>query len=476
MIKKCEIALWLLLLLPVARLLATGPDNLMLQGQGKFLPITSGEIRAGIGRVVITPSLPMWMTGYADRHQPANGVVHDLWAKALAVKDDRGGLIVIVTTDLLGLSHEISEAVFRQVSSSRYGIQRSQLLLNSSHTHSGPMIWPCLDVIYDFSAADQRTVSLYAFELTRKLIAVIDTAMNSMVPATLSTGHAVADFAINRRNDIHPNGPVDHDVPVLSVAARNGGRLAILFGYACHNTTMVNDNFLINGDYAGFAQLAIEKNNPGVMAMFLMGCAGDQNPAPRGTLDFARQHGEALAEAVQKALSQNMRPVHAPIRTAYTVTDLNFQAFDLALYQKDIVGDNPYFQRRARLMLEAYNKGWSVKSFPYPVQAVRFSDDMTILALSDEVVVDYSLKAKKEFSGENLFVSGYSHEVMCYIPSLRVLREGGYEAADNMIYYGMPGPFADDVEDRVWAAVRKVMRAAGATISGINQSVKPGSR
>lgn len=452
-----------MLLFSVYMLKANGRDSLVRPDLKKALrlPVHAGGIRAGMGRVVITPSLPMWMTGYADRDKPANGIVHDLWAKALALQDSGGGLVVIVTTDLLGLSHEISEEVFHQVNV-KYGIKRSQLLLNSSHTHSGPMIWPCLDVIYDFTAEDQQRVSLYGQELTRNLVKVIDTAMSTMVPARLSSGHGHADFAINRRNPLHPNGPVDHDVPVLSVAAPDGRLKAVLFGYACHNTTVVNDNFLINGDYAGFAQIEIEKNNPGALALFLMGCAGDQNPDPRGTLDLARQHGKSLADAVQRVLTGEMHPVHAPIRTDYTVTDLSFRPFDPEIYRKDIIGSNRFFQRRAKLMLEAYNKGWSVNRFPYPVQAVRFANDLTILALSDEVVVDYSLKAKKEFAGENLFVSGYCHEVLCYIPSLRVLNEGGYEANDNMIYYGMPGPFADNVEDRVFTAVRKLMKNTGA--------------
>lgn len=418
-------------------------------------------IRAGVAKIAITPELPMWLTGYANRDEPAKGVVHDLWAKALALEDGVGGRVVIVTTDLLGLSHEIAEEVARQVNF-KYGINRSQLLLNSSHTHSGPMIWPCLDVIYEFTPEDQQRVSRYSRQLTEDLVKLIDTAMTALAPAMLSSGHGQADFAINRRNAIHNNGPVDHDVPVLKVSTPEGKLLAVLFGYACHNTTVVADNFLFNGDYAGFAQIELEKNNPGAVALFLMGCGGDQNPAPRGTIDQARQHGKSLADAVQKVLAGDLHVVRAPIRTDYTVTDLSFRPFDPEIYRKDIVGSDRFLQRRAKLMLEAYNKGWQVSRLPYPVQAVRFANDLTILALSDEVVVDYSLAMKKEFVNENLIVAGYCHEVMCYIPSRRIIKEGGYEPDESMIYYGFPGPFSDDVEDRVTLAIRQVMKNTGA--------------
>jgi hypothetical protein len=419
-----------------------------------------GPVRAGIARVTITPEGPMWLNGYAGRDEPSKGVLHDIWAKALVVESSPGSRIVIVTTDLLGLSHEISEDVIRQVDS-LYGVKREQLLLNSSHTHSAPMIWPCVEMIYNFGEDDQRRISQYDQQLTVKLVKLIGTALGNLAPAKLYTARGSADFAINRREKLFGPGPVDHDVPVLKVVGMDGKELAILFGYACHNTTLVDNNFLINGDYAGFAQLALEKAHPGVQAMFLMGCAGDQNPAPRGTVEFARTHGQELADAVQKVLAGVMHDVRAPVYTAYTKVDLPFRPFEVSIYQKDIVGNNKFLQRRAKLMLEAYNRGMQLTHVVYPVQAVRFGDDLTILALSDEVVVDYSLRTKREFTGENIFVAGYSSEVMCYIPSERVLKEGGYEGEESMIYYGFPGPFATGVEDSIFKAIRKVMAAAG---------------
>jgi hypothetical protein len=412
-----------------------------------------GGLRAGVGRVKITPALPMWLSGYAGRDQPATEVLQDIWAKVLVVEDGKDR-VVIVTTDLLGISHEISVEVARQVDS-LYGIKRDQLILNSSHTHSGPMVWPCLDVIYDFTLDEQRIVSLYGQKLTANIVKAIGLAMGNRAPALLYSGRGVADFAINRRNSI---GPVDHDVPVLKVVGVDGKTSCILFGYACHNTTLVETNFKINGDYAGFAQAALEEANPGVQAMFLMGCGGDQNPAPRGTEELAKGHGKELAEAVGKVLAGEMSAVRAPVRTAYTTVDLPYRPFDVAVYRREIVSDNKYLQRRAKIMLEMYNRGLTPDHLVYPVQVVRFGHDLTFLALGGEVVVDYSLRAKKEFAEENLYVAGYSSEVMCYIPSLRVLKEGGYEPDESMIYYGFPGPFADGVEERVFTAIREVMK------------------
>lgn len=418
-------------------------------------------IKAGVASVNITPALPAWLTGYASRQTPAKGVLHPIWAKALVLEENKDNRIIIVTVDVLGLSNEIVQDVFK-ATQAKYGIRRSQLLLNSSHTHSGPMIWPCLDGIYDFSAADQQQVAEYSQKLAKDIIGVIDSAMGNLADAQLYSGHGSAGFSINRRNTLFPAGPVDQDVPVLKVLDNVGKIKAVLFGYACHNTTLVDDNYLINGDYAGFAQIKIQQDYPGATALFLMGCAGDQNPAPRGKVELAQQHGNSLAAAVEKVLNSNMATVNAPIHTDYSRVYLAYKNFDLEAYQKDIKGNDKFLQRRAKLMLEAYNKGWSVDKMSYPIQAVRFNNDLTILGMADEVVVDYSLLFKKAYPGENLYVAGYCSEVQCYIPSKRVLKEGGYEGGENMIYYGMPGPFADDVEERIIKTADQVLKNVGA--------------
>lgn len=420
------------------------------------------QLKAGAAKESITPETPMWLNGYAGRDTPATASIHPIWAKALVIEENKNNRVVFVTTDLLGLTHEIVEDVFKYAAS-KYNIQRSQLLMNASHTHSGPVVWPCLDVIHDFNMDEQRYAEKYVGIVTQKIKDAIDHAFSNLQEAKLYSGHGSAGFAINRRNlrDHNNNGSTDHDVPVLKVVNKNEKPIAILFGYACHNTTLVDDNFLFNGDYAGFAQIEIEKNNPGATALFLMGCGGDQNPEPRGTVALATKYGKELADAVQQTINSKMTKLSSTVRASFVKTNLQFQPFDVAMYQKDIAGDNKYFHRRAKLMLEAYNKGWDVSKLPYPIQAVKFGNDFTIVALSGEVVSDYSLRTKKMLTGKNVYVAGYCNEVTCYIPSKRVLKEGGYEADESMVYYGMPGPFADDVEERIFKAIKEALKKLG---------------
>ncbi len=426
------------------------------------------EFKAGIGKRIITPALPIWMSGYAARTKPAQGVVLDLWAKALAIEDGHGRRVVIVTTDLIGLPREVSEAVAKRVET-EFGLGRAYLLLNSSHTHSGPVVWPNIRVLFNFTPEDQRLAELYAQRLTEDLAAVVGQALNDLAPAQISAGHSSAGFAVNRREPtgegirigVNTQGPVDHDVPVLRITAPDGKLRAILFGYACHNTTLGGDFYQISGDYAGFAQLELEKRHPGSTAMFMELCGADQNPNPRGTLELAKQYGRSLAEAVDQALAGKLQKVRPPLRADYREVSLEFAPQERKTFEQELLNADPFRQRRARLMLKAYDDGKPERSIIYPVQGLRLDKDLTLLALGGEVVVDYDLRIKREFPHENLIIAGYSNDVMAYIPSQRILKEGGYEPVESMIYYGHPGPFSENVEDTVMGAVRQVLRTLG---------------
>jgi len=141
-------------------------------------------------------------------------------------------------------------------------------------------------------------------------------------------------------------------------------------------------------------------------------CGADQNPNPRGTLEHARRYGQALAAEVGRVLGTALLPVRPPIRTALEVVPLDFAPHTRAAFEQEATSPDKYRQRRARLMLAAYDGGQPVRQTPYPVQAVRLGADLTLLALAGEVVVDYALRVKRELAGENLIVAGYCHDVM----------------------------------------------------------------
>lgn len=433
------------------------------------MPAGPADFKAGIGRVKITPQGPIWLSGYAARNRPSEGVVHDLWVRALALEDSRGGRLVLIGADLIALPRAITDPVAARLQSN-YGLERARVIFTATHTHAGPVVRSNLTAMYDLDAENARRIREYGDVVARALFEAAAAALGDLKPARIQYASGRANFAINRREPtpkgirigVNPEGPTDHTVPVIKVTTPEGKLRAVLFAYACHNTTLGQDFYQIAGDFAGFAQLALEEKHPGATAIFFTLCAGDQNPHPRTKLELARQHGEALAAEVERVLQGAMTQLRGPIRAAFLLTDLRFAHHTRETFEQRLNDPNPHRVRHARLMLKAYDEQQPIRSAPYPIQAIRFDRTLTLLALGGEVVIDYQLRFQKEYGGrEPLIVAAYANDVAFYVPSLRVLKEGGYEAVDSMIFYGMPGPFDEDVEERVVAAVRQVMKRVG---------------
>ena len=191
------------------------------------------------------------------------------------------------------------------------------------------------------------------------------------------------------------------------------------------------------------------------------GCAslGDR-PYRDRQYRYVMNHAHELAGTVEQILAASMQPVNGPVRTAYQEIELPFADNSRQQFDEEASHSDVFRRRRATAMLRAYDTGRPIRSVTYPVQAVRLRG-LTLVALGGEVVVDYALRLKRDLPKEPLVVAGYSNVVMSYIPSLRIWNEGGYEAEDAMIYYGFPGRFTNDVEERVIAAAHRVLSLAG---------------
>lgn len=441
---------------------------------GAVLPARASW-KAGFAKVRITPRTSLWLAGYAARTHASQGTLLELHAKALALEDETGHRAVLVTTDLLGLPRTVSEKIASRVQK-RYGLSRDQLLLNSSHTHTGPVIGTMLSVAYQgtkgINAEQWEAVKVYTGYLEDQIVRVVGDALQKLQPATLSLGHGEADFAVNRRvktatgyvGGVNKDGPVDHDVPILVVRNQQGKVLGIVFGYACHNTTIGANYYKFSSDYAGFAQQWLEKRYRGAIAMFVEGCGGDQNPYPRWNKErtgvaFARQHGEELAQAVVKATERSLLPVGGPLKTAFKVFPVKFAGPPTrAEYEKQLKSDDIYVQMHAEAMLKIIDQNGHVpSSYPYSLEVWQFGSNLTLVAMAGEVVIDYDLRLKKELGADKLWVAGYSNDVFAYIPSLRILKEGGYEGGGAMVYYGQPGPFAPSIEETIVREVHEVV-------------------
>ncbi len=428
------------------------------------------EWKAGVAVQIITPEQPMWLAGYGNRNKPSEGKLTDLYVKVLALEDPHGGLLVLLTSDLVGIPRSLSEPVAEEVRK-RTGLPRERLMLTVSHTHCGPVLRDSLHTMYDMPPDEAAKIGPYTEKLKNWMIDTIVRALDDLKPVQLSYGKGTARFAVNRRkptdkgfiNAANPEGPVDHAVPVLRVAAPDGQLRAVVFGYACHNTTLQFYQWC--GDYAGFAQKYIEDKHPGATAMFWMGCGADANPLPRSTVELCKKYGRELADAVEDTLAGRLTPITGDSAAKYATIALPFDKLpSRAKWESERRSKDHTVRNRAEHYLKLLDHGEKIDNQYryYPVQVWRLGE-LTWIALGGEVVVDYSLRLQRELGRDrSLWIAGYANDVMAYIPSLRVLKEGGYEGDTSMIPYGMPAKWGPEIEERIVAKVRELVKQVSA--------------
>lgn len=425
--------------------------------------------KAGVARAVITPEKPVWLAGYGSKRVP-DGKLHDIWMKALALEDTRGKRVVLITSDFQGVPKEFSDRVFAQLKK-KLKLDREQVMLTFSHNHCGPRLGSDLQDYYPVEAEQVKFVDDYTALMETRLVEMVEKALAKLVPATVKTGQGSTTFAVNRRNnreDAVPDliakgtplkGPVDHSVPVMTVTGNDGKHLAILFGYACHPTTLSFTKWC--GDYPGFAQLLIEKNHPGAAAMFVNTCGGDQNPLPRRKVELCEKYGKMLADAVEEVLKKPMKTVAPGLRTAFAYVDLPYEKVITRKELEDASKDaNAIKKRWAERLLKQLDAGEKFpSSYPYPLHAWRLGPGTLMIGTGAETVVDYALRFKAKY-GKETWVCGYADDMLAYIPSRRVWAEGGYEGGAFLYEYGRPAlRWAGDIEERIAGGVEKLVKA-----------------
>ncbi len=423
----------------------------------------------GLARCDVTPQGPIWLAGYAARNKPSEGVLAPLEAKALCLQDAEGNRGLLLTMDLIGLRKAVAEKLCTQITE-KTALRREQILLNYSHTHTGPVLALTAPTGYSMPPEAQETVVRYTEDLLVKLTDLAVRATQDLKPAQLAWGNGVASFAMNRREftdrgvriGVNPRGYVDRCVPVLRVTGENGQLLAVVFGYACHPTTLTGHHYEISGDYAGFAQANLEAEFPDLQAMFMIGCAADVNPHPRGETPHAKEHGQTLAAAVKEVLSGSLQPVRGPLKTALDWTEIPLQG-GYSREQLEAMAKGPdYVAGNARRMLELLDRGETLaKSYQAPLAVWQFGDDLTLVALPGEVTSDYVPMIDTALGHLRLWIAAYCNEVFGYLPSAKVLKEGGYETRGII---PEPGFFAFEAEKVVVDQIRQMAQRLGRKI------------
>ena len=425
---------------------------------------------AGLAAVKITPEKPVRLAGYAARIKPSESVDMDIFATALALKDAQDNRAVLVTLDLCTMPANVGRAMRDRIME-KTKLDSAHVVLSLSHSHSAP-------VVSLASTGESPTPNV---EYTKWLIEqASDAAQQSiakLTPAKLSWGWGVADFVMNRRQftdrgiilGVNPLGSVDRTVPVLRIDSPDGKLRGVLFGYACHNTTNSSRSLAVSGDYAGYAKAYVRQQFPDAVTLFMRGCGGDANPYPRdgdqgsqAGVKYAPIHGEELGKEVCRILGTKLQPVRGLLTCAEQTAQLPLETPDEAALEKLTKTGDSLIKPMAQQMLDQLKKGQPLnKSHAAPVCVWQFGKDLTMVQLPDEVVSGYAHDIADAVGPLRLWVAAYCNQVTGYIPTRRILSEGGYESRG--LYDGV-GWFAPGVEDTLTTAARDLAAKAGREI------------
>lgn len=426
------------------------------------------EWQVGLAQIKITPEKPIFMAGYASRTKPFDKVAADLFVKAIMLEDRAGQRALLVTSDVIGFHAAIADPMCQRISE-KLGLKREQILISSAHTHTGPLL--SLDATRHNGMTEgdvQRTIE-YTKQLQNKVVEVATRAAAKLEPAELSWGTGVVHFVMNRRQftpngvilGANPRGLADRSAPVLRIARPDGKLRAVLFGAAVHNTTLRSQHNDICGDYAGFAQEHVQERHASTQAMFMLGCAGDADPYPHGSMELAREHGAALGKEVCRVVETKLQPVRGPLRLTLDRVALPLQAPPPRTeLEKQAAVKRGVQSWVAQQMLAVLDRGEKLPThYPCPLAVWQFGNDLTIVSLSGEVVVDYVPLLEKALGPNRLWLAAYCNDVFGYLPSARVLAEGGYETRG--LYHGGIGHFDPQAQDVVVDAVRTLAKKVG---------------
>ncbi len=441
-----------------------------------YVAASGAPVPVGVAVVDITPDYPIRMVGYESRKTESDGVASRLKARALAIGGDGeaggGGPSVLVAVDNCAVGSKVTEEVAARLEK-KLGLKRERFVVCSTHTHCAPALSSGLDFIFGSPLPPEQKARIdrYTGTLTDAIEAAALSALRDRAPASLAWGQGRAGFAANRRVlkngkwvgfGVNPNGPVDPSLPVLTATDQAGKVRAVLFGFACHCTTLGGDFNKICAEWTGYACDEVERQSPGAVAIAIIGCGADANPEPRRNLDDAKQHGTAAAAEVNRLLAarSGLTPLPGRIQCRFRQIELPLEPLPgrATLMERTRRPGSEGFL--ARTLIERLDRGETLPTtVPYRIQTWCFGDDMAIVFLAGEVVVDYALRIKWEIDADRLWVVAYSNDVPSYIPSRRILSEGGYEADSSMIYYGHPSRYAPEVEDRIVQTVHDLLPA-----------------
>lgn len=423
------------------------------------------DLQAGVSTVNITPPVGISMCGFGSRDNPAQAIHDDLYARVLVLQTEATSL-VIVTADVISFAPDLVTRI-RQDITTQTQIPGEHVLLNGSHSHSGP-------TVMSFRCMGVRD-TIYEDVMCRKIVGAVKMAIQNLQPAQISHGRAPVRIAYNRRENRdgrivlghHPTGPEAPWVDVLRVNDLSGEPFGLLYATASHPVNLHGLN--ISAEFPGYAAQFIQHNQPNITPLFAQACCGDINCAPKGdTFEAVQALGTRLGAAALTACLDATPITHNTLQVQTTTIPLaqikpNIDEATHALEKaqseleqarQDKTITPYYLQQRyegfvgwAEDYLKMAQLSGDVPTQAFEIQTFQIGN-VALVAYPGEMFVDYQLTLDQESPFDHTMTVAYSNGCIGYVPTADAYPQGGYEIEQAFKYYGTL-MITPDCEDQI---------------------------
>lgn len=426
------------------------------------------------------------MHGFGARTRKSEGILHDIYAKAVLLLANQP--LFIVTIEALGCDRSFTSGV-KSALFEACGLKENEIIINFSHTHASVFLtgedallrrggysigqerW-----LESESKADYTADIAYYHDVRNRIIRMAKHCFEHAVEGTMLLGLGASDFAVSRRKPTlsggvtwapYYDGEIDKDLYVMKLEDKEGNLKAILYNYGCHTTCMGPANYMISGDFAGVTSARLEASYPGTVALFLQGCAAELKPIHTAngdrfeacSLEKMEQAGVDFAHDVAGVMQHaKFTKVKGPFHSR--LLDIRLYTQQPRLEEYEHLANDPsvddFRKNSAKRLLEAIEDGTVKDHLDIHVSIWELDHDTSLIAIEGEVSNDYSVLLKRLFKEKKLIVLGYTDGVISYLPSRKCIQEGGYEAENNY-FFNLRGPFIPEIEDIIIGQIVKAM-------------------
>ena len=459
------------------------------------------DFRAGAASLPLEPPLGLPMVGFVRQPWNANGYGLPLETGALVLERD-GTRVVLCGADVVGIVHPQIEPLLARIAGAT-GADLPGILLNLSHTHLAPPGGVAGGSVYgDVDEDLDASIAAFSRVLHDKIVSVCRLAAERLEPAGIVWGQADVELAVNRRERTtggfnggsilgwNPDELIDNQVTVLQARRPDETVVATVVGFGCHPVTTGYDMDVYSADFPGPMRDVVRAVSGGE-CVFFQGAAGNVLPkfAFTDTEEEAQRMGTRLGLAALEAVADRFsRPVRVVPEVEGSVTPITRyrrsfleaeapalsavsevvtvpllphppleevaqlrQEYDAALEEARASGD------RGKVKLAYYQAAWARKveselrdgtaptEVTAPIHAVRVGEGVIVTG-PGETFTEYGIAVKERSPGLPTLYSGYTNELLGYLPTANEYQYGGYEAGYGYKSVGLPSLFDPTVE------------------------------